>query len=87
MGLIEPGYLTGLYHPDRYFMADYHPEYSTDKFIRGVASLSNPLSAVGTITSRGTLPSNSRLGSATGISQLGSVPGITDTLNSEVSLQ
>jgi len=46
MGLIEPGYLTGLYHPDRYFMADYHPEYGTaaiSPFIRGSITYTDPL--------------------------------------------
>lgn len=50
MGLIEPGYLTGIYHPDRYFMADYHPEYGMPKFLRGVASISDPLGSSPGIT-------------------------------------
>ena len=52
MGLITPGYLTGLYHPDRYFMADYYPEYGTAKFVRGAAGVSDPLAASPLTSSR-----------------------------------
>lgn len=57
MGLITPGYLTGIYHPDGYFMADYHPEFGTPKFLRGVASLTDPLgSSPGITDSLGSTP-------------------------------
>ena len=39
MGLITPGYLTGLYHPDRYIMADYHPEWGYPSMLRGAPTV------------------------------------------------
>jgi len=61
MGLIEPGYLTGLYHPDRYFMTDYHPEFGMGSIIRGVPNISDQLVANPANTSR----------------QLGSIPRVS----------
>jgi len=56
MGLIEPGYLTGLYHPDRYFMADYHPEYGYPYILGGAAAISDPLGSSPNITDLGDSP-------------------------------